>query len=122
MDWADQGACLRVRRRFGLLRLADYLPMIASRAPGECLLRLTRAELHELVWTKPMTELARQFGLRDQHIAKACDGADIARPRAGYWQKVEYGKSVSRSALNNECFGACDIVAIDASGWSIFQP
>lgn len=85
-------------------------------------MRLSRHQLHDLVWSKPITEIARQFGLRDQHIAKACDGVDIARPRAGHWQKVEHGKSVSRSALNNDRFGAGDIVAIDASGWSISRP
>lgn len=82
-------------------------------------MRLSRAQLHELVWSRPMTEIARQFGVRDQHIARACDGADIARPRAGYWQKVEYGKAASRSALSNDRFGASDIVAIEASGWSV---
>lgn len=86
------------------------------------MVRLSRAELHDLVWSKPMTEIARQFGVRDQHIARACDGADIARPRAGHWQKVEHGKSVYRVALGNERFAADDIVAIDASGWSISQP
>lgn len=85
-------------------------------------MRLSRLQLHDLVWSKPMTEIARQFGLRDQHIAKACDDADIARPRAGYWQKVEHGKSVSRSALSNDRFGAGDIVAIYTSGWSISSP
>lgn len=85
-------------------------------------MRLSRAQLHELVWSRPMTEIARQFGVRDQHIARACDGADIARPRAGYWQKVEDGKAASRSALSNDHFAAGDIIAIDASGWSIVQP
>lgn len=82
-------------------------------------MRLTRTELHELVWSQPMTEIARQFSIRGQQIAKACDGAEIARPRAGYWQKVEYGKPVSRLALTNERFAAGAVVAIDASGWSI---
>jgi hypothetical protein len=85
-------------------------------------MRLSRAQLHELVWSRPMTEIARQFGVRDQHIARACDGADIARPSAGYWQKVEHGKSVPRFALSNDRFAAGDIVAIDASGWSISRP
>ena len=82
-------------------------------------MKLMRAEIHELVWSQPMTEIARQFGVRDQHVAKACDGAEIARPRAGYWQKVGYGKAVSRLALTNDLFPAGDIVAIDAAGWSI---
>lgn len=51
-------------------------------------MRLSRAQLHELVWSRPMTEIARLFGVRDQHIARACDGADIERPRARYWQNV----------------------------------
>ena len=67
-------------------------------------MRLSREQLHELVWSKPMTEIARQFGVRDQKIAKACDGADIARPRAGHWQKVEHGKSLSPMALSNKRF------------------
>lgn len=82
-------------------------------------MRLSRAQLHDLVWAKPMTEIAREFGVRDQHIAKACDGSDIARPRAGYWQKVEHGKAVPRLELRNDRFAAGDIIAIDASGWSI---
>lgn len=85
-------------------------------------MRLSRAQLHGLVWSKPMTAIAGEFGVRDQYIAKACDGADIARPRAGHWQKVEHGKLVPRSALSNDRFSAGDIIAIDASGWSIFQP
>lgn len=85
-------------------------------------MKLTRAELHELVWSQPMTEIARQLGIRGQQVAKACDGAEIARPPAGYWQKVGYGKPVSRFALTNDRFAASDIVAIDASGWSISRP
>jgi len=68
-----------------------------------------------------MTEIARQFSIRDQHVAKACDGAEIARPPAGYWQKIEHGKSVPRVELGNDRFAAADIIAIDASGWSILQ-
>lgn len=82
-------------------------------------MKLSRAQIHELVWSKPMTEIAREFGVRDQHIARACDGADIARPRAGYWQKVEQGKPIPRMALSNDRFSADDIIAIDPSGWSI---
>lgn len=85
-------------------------------------MRLSRLELHELVWSKPITEIARQVGLRDQHIAKACDGAEIARPRAGHWQKVEHGKSMPRVALGNGRFAATDVITIDVSGWSISPP
>lgn len=69
----------------------------------------------------PMTEIARQSGVRDQHIARACDGAEVARPRAGYWQKVEHAKNVTRMALTNDRYAASDLITIDASGWAISQ-
>lgn len=84
-------------------------------------MKMTREQLHDLVWSVPMTEIARQSGVRDQHIARACDGADVARPRAGYWQKVEHGKSVTRMALANSRYAASDVITIDASGWAISQ-
>lgn len=85
-------------------------------------MKMTREQLHDLVWSLPMTEIARQSGVRDQHIARACDGADVARPRAGYWQKVEHGKSVNRMALSNDRYAASDVITIDVSGWVISQP
>ena len=57
--------------------------------------KLSRVELYELVWSKPMTEIAREFGIRDQHIARACDLFDISRPPAGHWQKIQHGKALS---------------------------
>jgi hypothetical protein len=44
------------------------------------MLKMTRSELHALVWSKPMTEIAREHGVRDQHIAQACDIHDIGSP------------------------------------------
>ncbi|WP_095085653.1 hypothetical protein [Mesorhizobium sophorae] len=85
------------------------------------MLKLSRAELYELVWSKPMTEIARDHGVRDQHIARACDHHDIARPRAGYWQKLDHGKVVERVALGNDTFSADDIVTIDLAGWRTHQ-
>jgi hypothetical protein len=84
-------------------------------------MKVTREQLHDLVWSMPMTEIARQSGVRDQHIARACDGVDVVRPRAGYWQKIEHGKSVHRMALSNDRYAASDVVTIDSSGWAISQ-
>jgi hypothetical protein len=65
---------------------------------------MTRAELHALVWSKPMTEIARLYGVRDQHVAQACDAHEVARPRAGHWQRVEHGKTAETVALNVKNF------------------
>lgn len=75
--------------------------------------RMTRAELHELVWSKPMTEIAREHGVRDQHVARACDAHDIARPGPGHWQKLQHGKTVEAVALDNERRPPEEIVIID---------
>ncbi|WLE00436.1 hypothetical protein PX860_26415 (plasmid) [Agrobacterium leguminum] len=70
---------------------------------------LTRARLYNLVWTKPLRTIAQEYSLDPIHLAKACDAYDVARPPAGYWQKMEHGKSVQRPPLSNETFGPEDI-------------
>ncbi|WP_065518398.1 hypothetical protein [Mesorhizobium amorphae] len=82
---------------------------------GKNMMRMTRAELHRLVWSKPMTELARLYGVRDQHVAQACDAHDIARPRAGHWQRVEHGKTVETAALDNTNYSPEAIIIIEPS-------
>ncbi|CAH1662305.1 conserved hypothetical protein [Chelatococcus asaccharovorans] len=76
------------------------------------MLRITRAELHALVWSKPMTVIAREYGVRDQHIAQACDANDIARPRPGHWQRIEHGKAVTTVGLDNKNHSPEEIVII----------
>ena len=43
-------------------------------------LTLTRQALYDLVWSKPMREVAKDFGISDVGLAKRC--AAIARPCA----------------------------------------
>lgn len=77
------------------------------------MLRMSRAELHALVWSKPMTEIAREYGVHNQHVAWVCNAFDIARPRAGHWQRVEHGKAVETVALTNENYSPGEIIIID---------
>lgn len=78
------------------------------------MLKLSRAELHE-----PMTEIAREFGIRDQYLAQICDSYDVARPPTGHWQKVQYGKSVQWVSLTTDRFTPSEIVIIHRRkpGW-----
>lgn len=73
---------------------------------------ISREDLHALVWSKPMTEIAREFGVRDQHIAQACDAYDIARPRPGHWQRIEHGKAADTSALSNDKYPSDETVIV----------
>jgi hypothetical protein len=79
---------------------------------NSAVVELTRAELHQLVWSRPMTEIAIQLGVRDQQIAQACDRHDIARPQAGHWQKLQYGKGVEIRPLSTDSYAAEEPVVI----------
>lgn len=77
---------------------------------------MTRAKLHALVWSKPMTEIAKLYGVRDQHVAQACDAFEIVRPRADHWQKVEHGKAMETVALDSSRFAPEEIIIASAVG------
>jgi len=54
---------------------------------------LTRQTLYELVWSKPMSELAKGFGISDVALAKRCRLVDVPIPYRGYWARKEAGQT-----------------------------
>jgi len=52
---------------------------------------LTRDELYSLVWSKPMTAVAEEFGVSSVAFAKYCVKLGIPRPSRGYWQQFAAG-------------------------------
>ena len=63
-------------------------------------LTFQREELYNQVWTKPMTELAKEYGINVYQLTKACDELDIPRPKAGYWSKLRHGKKIKKKPIN----------------------
>jgi hypothetical protein len=61
--------------------------------------QLSRKQLYGLVWSKPMTQLAKEFVLSDNGLRKICKKYDVPMPKMGHWQKVQYGKKVSKEKL-----------------------
>src|SRR3546814_2566640 len=59
----------------------------------------TREELYELVWSKPMTHLAKDFALSDVALHKICRKHAIPNPPLGWWAKKAAGKPVKRTPL-----------------------
>jgi len=53
--------------------------------------KFTRLELYDLVWSKPMTTLAKEFNLSDNGLRKICKKNDIPLPNSGHWAKIKYG-------------------------------
>ena len=62
-------------------------------------LRLTREELYNLVWTKPMTEVGREFQMSDRAMAKVCARKQVPVPPRGYWAKKNAGITVPKPPL-----------------------
>lgn len=60
---------------------------------------LSRSKLYDLVWTKPVTELAKDFGISDVALAKRCRAINIPLPPRGYWARVAAGQKPKRPAL-----------------------
>lgn len=61
--------------------------------------RFTREEFYELVWSKPMTHLAKDFRLSDVALHKICRKHDIPNPPLGWWAKHAAGHKVKRIPL-----------------------
>lgn len=49
----------------------------------------TRKELFDLVWSKPLRDVANEVGVSDVAIGKACKRANVPRPPQGYWVTPE---------------------------------
>lgn len=51
----------------------------------------TRRQLFDLVWSKPIQQLAKEYGYSDVGLAKICRKHNIPLPPRGYWSKVSAG-------------------------------
>lgn len=48
---------------------------------------ISKEELERLVWEKPTTEIAKEFGVSDSAISKRCKKNNIQKPPRGYWSR-----------------------------------
>ena len=59
----------------------------------------TRAELHALVWSRPIAHLAKDFGLSDGALHNVCVKHAIPKPPPGWWTRHAAGKAVKVTPL-----------------------
>ena len=64
------------------------------------LITLPRSQLYELVWSKPVRDLAADFSISDVALAKRCRALKIPVPPRGYWARVAAGQKPRRPALS----------------------
>jgi hypothetical protein len=53
---------------------------------------LPRSQLYKLVWSKPVRDVAADFGISDVALAKRCRALNIPLPWRGYWEIVAAGR------------------------------
>lgn len=60
---------------------------------------VTREELYEQVWKTPIMTLAKEYGVSDVAVAKACKRLNVPRPPRGYWARIAVGQKIKRPKL-----------------------
>jgi hypothetical protein len=72
----------------------------------------TREEFYELVWSKPLTHLAKEFAISDVALHKICRKHDIPNPPLGWWAKKAAGKKVKQTPLPKAKAGSAHGITI----------
>lgn len=65
----------------------NYCSHTCSKLASRKVERPSKEELQRLVWTKPTSQLAKDFGVSDKAIEKWCKTYKIEKPPRGYWAK-----------------------------------
>lgn len=60
---------------------------------------VTRKDLYDLVWSKPLTLLAKEYEIKYSDIRNVCTKNKIPLPENGFWSKLKFNKHVKRVDL-----------------------
>ncbi|HEY0218895.1 MAG TPA: hypothetical protein VGC26_03875 [Afipia sp.] len=72
----------------------------------------TRQQLHDLIWSAPMREVAKRLGLSDVGLRKHCVKSFVPPPPQGHWNKVHAGQAVKIVPLPPRPPGIPDEISI----------
>lgn len=61
--------------------------------------RLTRQQLYDLVWSRPLSALAKEFGITANALAKICDRLLVPHPPRGHWTSAARARNAARPLL-----------------------
>lgn len=70
-----------------------------STSTGQDVRSISREELYQQVWSRPMTKVAAEYGVTSTALKKTCNRHKIPTPERGYWAKLEHDKPVRRVSL-----------------------
>lgn len=63
--------------------------------------QVSRKELYNLIWKKPIMTIAAEYGFSDRGLGKLCEKYKIPVPPRGYWQKVKSGQKIAIPKLKS---------------------
>lgn len=66
---------------------------------SEQALNVTRENLYEVVWRRPISQLAAHWGISASKIATTCKNLGVPYPSRNYWQLLANGARVGREPL-----------------------
>ena len=72
--------------------------------------KLNRKQLYDLVWSTPLTSLAKTYNISDNGLRKMCKKFEIPLPKNGYWQRIKFGKQPRKTEFKAEYSGKDEIV------------
>lgn len=61
---------------------------------------LTRKELYDLVWSKPVSTLSKEFDISALELRKICTEYNIPLPINGHWSKLKFSKPIKIIPFN----------------------
>lgn len=87
---------------------------LMATTPSAAVRTFAREEFYTLVWTRPMTSLAAEFGISDVALHKTCRKHGIPKPPQGWWSKVGHGKVTSPPPLPSRNDGTPIVIGAHA--------
>ena len=75
-------------------------------------LTITRKDLYDLIWSRPMSFLIKEYGVTYAEIRKTCNDMKIPIPLNGHWSKIQFGKSVEIEKLSEDYSGINEVTFV----------
>lgn len=79
--------------------------------------RISRGHLFDLVWSKPLRDIALTYGVSDVALAKVCRQHDLPLPGRGYWAKLKASKQMHTPSLPPRGLGMHEYIRIGREVW-----
>ncbi len=59
----------------------------------------TRTELYNMVWSEPISKIAKRYNISDVGLRKICVRKNIPVPERGHWTRIRFGYKVRKKKL-----------------------